>query len=113
MRELGEYTPLRSYERFESMMKHFNKYIRKHLEMQYLRFAKRGRTTYIRFIYDSPNGTPTKRQQMSYINQWSENGINDHLDSEFGCTITPHLLISPSGHMVMLNISVEWQTSPI
>jgi hypothetical protein len=105
LKELGKYTPSRNYEQFCYALKHFNKYIRKHLDRHR---SIRSDTTYIRFIYDCPSGTPTRKQQKRYIRQWAENGVNDLLDDEFGCYITPHMLISPSGDMFMLYISVEW-----
>jgi len=109
MRELGEYTPLNSYERFATMMRHFNKHIRRHLEKQQHRYAGSGITTVIHVVYDSPNGSPTIRQQERYIQQWGEHGVNDLLDGKFGCVISPHMLISQCGDTIMLYVNVEWK----
>jgi len=105
-RTIGEFTPMRSYERFKSVLKHFNKYIRKHLQRQEPLFRGSDETTYIQFIYECPSGLPTKKQQQSFIYQWAEHGVNDLLDRDYGCFITPHMYLS--GDMIMLNIDVEW-----
>ena len=103
---IGEFTPMRSYERFTSVIKHFNKYIRKHLQRQEPLFRGGDVTTYIQFIYECPSGLPTKKQQQAYIYQWGEHGVNDLLDREYGCFITPSMYLS--GDMIMLSIAVEW-----
>lgn len=109
MRELGEYVPLHSYERFATMMRHFNKYIRRELEKQYRRYVGSDVNTFIGVVYDSPNGAPTKRQQELYIQQWGEHGVNDLLDRELCCAISPHMLISQYGDTIMLYITVDWK----
>jgi hypothetical protein len=112
LRELGEFVPLRSFNRFATMISHFNTFLRKRLEKHQRRYAGRRFTTFIYFVYDSPNGSPTKKQQERYIQQCGENGVNDHLDRVFGCVISPHLFISESGDTIMLNITVEWHKTP-
>jgi hypothetical protein len=109
LRELGNYLPMRSYERFSSMVKHFNRYIRKHLERQSSVYIGSGKTTYIQFVYDCPSGLPTAVQQKRYIYQWAPHGINDPLDIAHGCFTTPHMLISPTEDMLMLYITLEWR----
>lgn len=108
MYEHGKYKPLRSYKSFTTTMNHFNKYIRKHLTKQWPLFNGTKTITCIRFIYDYPSGILSKHQRR-YIQQWGENGINDLLDREFGCTITPHMLVSMDNKLVMLYIMVDWQ----
>jgi hypothetical protein len=105
---IDEYVPLRSYQRFISARNHFNRYIRKHLEQQEPVLRGSGKTTYIQFIYEITPGQPSGKQQKDFIYQWVKNGINDLLDSNHGCFSEPGMLLSPSGNLLMLYITVDW-----
>jgi len=105
---IDEYVPLRSYQRYISARNHFNRYIRKHLAQQEPMYRGSGKKTYIQFIYEIPSGSLSAKQQKDFIYQWAKNGVNDHLDSEYGCFSEPGMLLSPTGNLLMLYIAVDW-----